>query len=361
MKNKIVCIHLFNNYTGSPKILMQVIDALKIVGYEVDLITNKSEGFLSNISGIHYRYIFYQWKKNKLVTLFYFIFSQIQLFFIITKNYRQDNTILYINTITPIGAAIAGKLFKKKIIYHVHEKYIAANMLHKTCQFVYEKIPCYSIFVSKYLQESYPKKSKKSSIVYNTLEKTFKDISNDYLEKRTLKSNTILMVCSLRSFKGIYEFVELSKLLPLYNFELVLSAPENEVEIFKQGNFLIKNLSVFGSQINLHPFYQRAKLLLNLSDSNLWIETFGLTILEAMEYGIPSIVPKAGGPKELVSDCYNGYLINSKELNEIKEKIDCMMKDENLYDYFSKNAILKAKDFDNDKMASKIIGIIENM
>jgi len=361
MAKKIVCIHLFNNYSGSPKVLMQVMNILITRGYDVDLITNKSEGFLSGLEGINYHYVSYKWKKNELLTLIYFIIAQIQLFCKVIKWYRNIDSIFYINTITPFGAAIACKLCKKSIIYHVHEKYIKSNLLHKICEYVYDKSNCYSIFVSKYLQESYLDKLTKSSVIYNSLEQTYKDVVAEFTKNRTIKPTTILMVCSLRRFKGIYEFITLSAMLPKCKFELVVNATETEVEHFKNENPLSSNLYIFGSQSNLHPFYQRAKLLLNLSDPNLWIETFGLTILEAMAYGIPSIVPNVGGPIELVTNESNGYLIHPKELNDIKQKIESLMEDDNLYNCFSKNAILKSNDFDINKMTSQIIRIIENI
>ena len=360
MTNKrIVCIHLFNNYSGSPKVLMQVIEELKKRGYPVDLITNRSEGFLSNINGIQYRYLNYKWKHNKILTLFYYIFAQIQLFIIILKHYRSKNSILYINTITPIGAAIAGKLCHKKIIYHVHEKYIKTSILHRVYQSIYESSSAYSIFVSKYLQNSYPDKLSNSSVIYNSLEKRFIDITNKYLKERTVKPSTILMVCSLRGFKGIYEFVALSNLLNNYKFELVISASIAEIEKFKQENSLGTNIMIVENQTNLHPYYQRAKLLLNLSNPDEWIETFGLTILEAMAYGIPTLVPDAGGPIELVTNGYNGYLIQPKKINEVKEKIEILMEDEHLYNLLSTNALLKSKEFDNNIMKSQIIDAIE--
>jgi glycosyltransferase involved in cell wall biosynthesis len=361
LKKKVVCIHLFNNYSGSPKVLMQVVTALIMAGYEVDLITNRSEGFLSNISGITYRYISYKWVNSKLFTFLFFILAQLQLVAIIIKYYRDKDSILYINTITPFGAAIAGRICNKKIIYHVHEKYINPNFLHKVCQLVYQTSSCFSIFVSKYLQGSYPNKFKSSVVVYNTLEDNFKNEANHFFKSRFEKPSTILMVCSLRGFKGINEFIILSNLLIEYQFELVLSATIEEVNFLKQQNILGDNITVFENQTNLHPFYQRSKLLLNLSDPCKWVETFGLTILEAMAYGIPAIVPNVGGPIELVDDGSNGYLINPKDLDILKEKIVSIMEDTNLYNSFSKNAKLKFREFNNMKMRTEIIDIIQNM
>ena len=75
MKTKIVAIHLLNDYSGSPFVLRQSLEALVKQGYAVDLYTAGNDGFLSNIAGVNTRAIFYKWNKIKLVTLFLFLFS----------------------------------------------------------------------------------------------------------------------------------------------------------------------------------------------------------------------------------------------------------------------------------------------
>ena len=352
MMKKIVCVHLLNNYSGSPKVLKQIINSFISKGYQVDLITNKSEGFLSNINGVKYIYISYQWKSSKFLTLPFLIFAQIQLFFLILIS--SSNNLFYINTITPIGALLACNFSRKQVICHVHEKYVKLNLFNNICEYIYKKTSCFSIFVSKYLQTCYLNKQKNSKVIYNSLELKFCNVATKHLKNRISQPTKILMICSLRKFKGVFEFIKLSSMLPQYNFELVVSSSKEEVDLFKQNNSLGSNIRIFEKQSNLHPFYQRARLLLNLSDQNLWVETFGLTILEAMTYGIPSIVPKVGGPIELVSDNYNGYLVSSGELLILKNKINMLMKEEKLYQIFSNNAILRSKKFDNDLMMEEI-------
>lgn len=40
----IVCFHLFNDYSGSPKVLKMVLQGILDKGYEVDLITSNQRG-----------------------------------------------------------------------------------------------------------------------------------------------------------------------------------------------------------------------------------------------------------------------------------------------------------------------------
>jgi glycosyltransferase involved in cell wall biosynthesis len=324
-------------------------------GYDIDLITNKTDGFLTNIEGVNYIHINYNWSKNKIVTLLNFLIAQVELFFKVI-GYKNTSCILYINTITPIGAAFAGKLTKIEIIYHVHEKYVKSNIVNRICQFIFENTASKSIYVSKYLKQCYDSHELKDSVViYNSLDLEFKHVATQWLSLNPVrKSDTILMLCSLRAFKGVYEFVKLSTLLPQYKFLLVLSATQKEVEIFSNETKHGDNLKIFSNQTDLHPFFQKSDLLLNLSNPDLWIETFGLTILEAMEYGIPSIVPFIGGPTELIIDGYNGFQVDPRDVNSVKNKIEILMSNRELYNTFSINALEYKANFDNNKLLNEI-------
>ena len=77
---KIIFTHLLNDYSGSPKVLSQVIKAVQKNGYEIELYSGKSEsGFLSGIV-VKHNYYFYKRFENKYLTLVTFMFSQLILF-----------------------------------------------------------------------------------------------------------------------------------------------------------------------------------------------------------------------------------------------------------------------------------------
>ena len=67
------------------------------------------------------------------------------------------------------------------------------------------------------------------------------------------------------------------------------------------------NLKVYARQKDVVPFYREASVVLNLSNKEQFIETFGLTALEAMVFGLPVIVPTVGGIAEMVEDGVNGW------------------------------------------------------
>lgn len=352
MENKkVVFIHSLNNYTGSPNVLAVVLRGFISRGYQVELHTSRTEGFLSGIPGVKYRYTLYHWSSNTIITLLFLILSQLQLFFrLIFK--PSTNTLFYINTIVPFGAALACWLTGKNYVYHVHENMQQNKPLYSFLRHVYRVTNKRSVFVSEYLRGT-ALNCRNGLVVHNAL-------NNDFIQKalsnRTvgIRTQQILMVASLRRFKGIFEFAHLAKTFPEYSFQLVLSSTENEVNAFRSEIGNIENLTVYAMQKNLHPFYAQADLLLQLSHPESWIETFGLTILEAMVYGVPAIVPNVGGPTELVDDGVNGFIVDPHNMHQVSNRIRELMGSDDMYSKFSKASIKKADQFKEAKMINQI-------
>lgn len=355
---RIVFVHTLNNYSGSPNVLSIIIKEFVKKDYDVEIITSKGDGFLSNISNVKYSYTSYRWVDSKFITFLFLVLSWVQTFFKILFS-NNSNAIFYINTITPIGAVWACKITGKIMVYHVHENMLQHKPLYGIYRNTYKYCNEKSIFVSDYLQNLSIGK-KKGAVVYNFLNSDFTETVKRFLISGCKKGNSIIIISSLRRFKGIYVFIELARKLPNYQFEMVFSASASEVDSFRNEINAPVNVIMHSVQSNLHPFYQNAKILLNLSLPNLWIETFGLTILEAMAYGIPSIVPNIGGPLELVDDGINGFTLDPLNIEVLVDRVRSLMEDDDLYFRFSNAALVKSKMFDLDVMIDKIIAFIND-
>jgi glycosyltransferase involved in cell wall biosynthesis len=318
---KIIFIHLLNDYSGSPKVLSQVINAVQKKGYEVELYTGKSEdGFLTDITPNHH-YYFYKRFDNKLLTLISFILSQIDLFFKLLK-YRNEDVTVYINTMLPFGAALFGKFLKKEVYYHVHETSLRPKLLKKFLRFIIQYTASKIIFVSNFLKESESFKDIEQEVIYNVLSNEFviEASKSSYQWKDSDGKFNVLMICSLKAYKGIDEFIEIAKLCEdnrQIGFTLILNAEKKEINDYFASIGLPSSVTILDKQKDLHPYYKEASLVLNLSRVDQWVETFGLTILEAMSYGIPCIVPPVGGPAEIVQNRKDGYLISSYKIDKV--------------------------------------------
>ncbi|HRH50831.1 MAG TPA: glycosyltransferase [Panacibacter sp.] len=341
-KQRIVAVHLLNDRSGSPLVFRQALITLS-KNNRVDLYTAtpSGDGFLSNIPGINQHNIFYKWHSNKFILLALFLFAQTYLFVKILFNISRKDT-LYINTLLPFGAALAAKLRGCKVVYHIHEVSVKPQGLKNFLTTVAEKTALEIIFVSNFVKEQFNFIKPVIKVVYNTLPENFIEETKLVANNNKLWPFTVLMLCSLKKYKGIYEFVDLSKKLPHINFILVLNAAEKDMETFRQSVNAPANCFMFSAKSDTVPFYKLCHLVVNLSNPDEWIETFGMTVLEAMQCGRPVIVPPAGGVTELVHEGQDGFYVNSSNMEELSRKVELLASSPDMYkkmaDTASKNA-----------------------
>ena len=106
-------------------------------------------------------------------------------------------------------------------------------------------------------------------------------------------------------------------------------------------------------------FYKKASLVLNLTNKNLAVETFGLTALEAMTSGLPVIGPTEGGIAEIVKDGVNGYQIDCHETERIAQRIREMLSDKKHYMLLAEGAAETAKNYSEEAVIKAVMGILE--
>lgn len=356
---RIFACHLLNDYSGSPKVLMQLIKGWTENNIAVTVLTSsKRKGFLSGLDTVNYAPFWYQLAGNPFVRFIFLVMSQ---FFLLIKllELAKKEDIIYINTVLPFGAAIAGKIKGCSVIYHVHETSIKPQLLKKFLFGCVKKFATDVVYVSNYLQRQENIADVKNHILYNAIEEEFYQIGKINYQSKHLHKN-VLMICSLKRYKGVLEFVELASLNPAYDFKLVVNADQNEIEDFFRITFLPANLRIYPVQTNTHPFYSWADIVLNLSRTDEWIETFGLTILEGMAYGLPAIVPPIGGIAELVEENRNGALVDSLNLQHLSKRLGEILNNKNLYAEMEANSFSKINSFRENEFVKKSLAILQN-
>lgn len=360
----IVCFHLFNDYSGSPKVLRMVLEGLLKKGYQVDLVSSKG-GVLDEL--LHYKNLHkhsypYKFSNNPLLTMLRYCLVQLYTFFLSFRWLFCKNVVFYINTLLPVGPALAGRIMGKRVVYHYHENAFVKGAFYKTLAALMQKLAHEIICVSKY-QASFLKRTHGVTIIPNALPKDFTN-KLIYAPEAAFERKTVLMLSSLKDYKGTREFIQLSQRLPEYKFVLVINDTQENIDKYLHDNNLTSatigggKLTIHARQENVVPFYNSTSLVINLTNPQFAVETFGLTPLEAMSAGVPVIVPTVGGIAEMVEDDANGYKINVQNLNAIEIKIRQMFEDEKLYSKLSNNALLYSTRYNPHDTLDKIIYIL---
>lgn len=359
MKN-IVCFHLFNDYSGSPQVLRTVIEGLLEKGYNVDLVTSRG-GVLDELESkenLRMRQYIYRFAHNKFIRCLRYTWVQLQVFFIALGYMFKKETVIYINTILPIGAAIGGRLAGKKVVYHYHENAKAKSTTYRILAKIMQLIASDIICVSQY-QRSFLRRKRSVFVIPNALQKGFAAKLHPDSEK-AFANQRVLMLGSLKSYKGTDEFIALARRLNKYSFELVLNDSQENIDRYLKERKILPtgNLTIHPRQDDVTPFYNRASLVLNLTNKKSAIETFGLTALEAMTAGLPTIVPTVGGIAEMVADGVNGFRIDSQDCEGIEQCIENILRNKDFFVNLSTNALAKSRLYDAGSMVHNIATIL---
>lgn len=82
-------------------------------------------------------------------------------------------------------------------------------------------------------------------------------------------------------------------------------------------------------------------------------EAFGNMVLEAMACKKPVITLNNGGPKDIITDGKEGFLVNTKNPKEISEKINILLRDTKLRERMGNNAYSTVQKFRIEEIGEK--------
>ena len=94
---KIVCFHLYNDYSGSPRVLAMILKGLQKKGYSIDIITSNG-GILNQLmysDRIKFKFYKYHFSTNKWHTTLSYLFIQLYTFIWSFKYLFKKDIVFY--------------------------------------------------------------------------------------------------------------------------------------------------------------------------------------------------------------------------------------------------------------------------
>jgi glycosyltransferase involved in cell wall biosynthesis len=353
---RVIAVHLLNDRSGSPLVLRQALGVLAQAGYAIDLLTATpgAPGFLSDLPGVTTHPLAYRWSPSQWRTLLYFALVQWLVFWKVWQ-LASPASVVYINSLLPAGAALAARCRGARVVYHLHEVSLRpAPLRWLLCQ-VARRTAHQALCVSAHVRQALALPAVPQQVLYNSLENSFlQRARRPLLPQSTAQPFTVLMACSLRDYKGVPEFFALARALPEFAFELVLNATPAAVAAYAAQHPAPANLCLFPATADMHPHYQRAAVVANLSRPDEWVETFGMTILEALSYGRPVIVPPVGGVAEVNEHARTGFAINGRDLPALVHALRLLHGHAGLYARLATAARQRAAVFAPERFAEQL-------
>ncbi len=118
-----------------------------------------------------------------------------------------------------------------------------------------------------------------------------------------------------------------------FTWHMVGEGPErSQLEALIAENDLKDHVILEGSKANPYPYMKYADLFVHPS----YVESQGLTVLEAMALGVPCVVTKSRGPCEFIEDGVNG-LLTEQSPESLAEEVLAILNDKKLYQHIKEN------------------------
>jgi len=181
---------------------------------------------------------------------------------------------------------------------------------------------------------------------------------------RTLTVNRplrILFVGRLRAYKGVAVLLQAIK-----DLDVRLSVVGNG-EHGNELKLLVKELDI-ASKVQFYEQLDDSQVEEMYKDSDLFVlpsineaEAFGVVQLEAMATGLPVINTnlKSGVPSVSLHNI-TGLTVEPKNVLALREAIQLIMNDQELYRSFSKNALQRVKEFRREKLTYSYLNLYKN-
>ena len=335
------------------------------LGYDVEIIgTEKEDKFVKN--NIPYR----KYSLNRELN----IFNDIKTIFELRKILQEEKEttivhafdtkptmflplsaiglkhIIVVRTITGMGRIFTEDSFRNSIlktIYNIVQKLISKRVDHT----IFQNDDDAAYYVKHKLLDQ-----RKASVVKSSgldLLKYTENIDQNKVMKlkHELKlapaKTTFILVSRMVKQKGILDYLEAAKKCfengYNFNFLLIGQLDSDESITFEQINFYNKYVKFLGRR-------EDVKELLVLSDvfvlPTYYREGVPRVLLEASAIGLGLIATNMPGCKDVVTDDYNGKLVNIKDIDDLYEKIVYLGTNNKVLYRYALNAKEKVKEFD---------------
>ncbi len=320
---------------------------------EVTIVTlSKSESFYNLDRSIkHIKLDLLKSSNNILET----IINSLNRLRVLVKVFKRENPDVVISfmTHTNILATIAAKISNKKIIIseRIAYDYYGSKILNTFRKFIY---PLSDAFITQtqadlknyiFLKNSY--------VIYNPIE-----IKN--FDTNIKKENIVLGVGRLDKQKGFDLLIRAFCKIKDSNWKLVIAGEGDERDRLER---LIKelkatNIELIGRTKEIFKWYKKASIFALSSNK----EGFPNVLIEAMTFGCAVVSFDCPyGPGEIIQNGVNGLLIENQNEESLKEAIELLIKDKELREKLSLEAIKAKERYSIEKIANEWHRVIEGV
>jgi L-malate glycosyltransferase len=369
-KQKILILENSHSFTGAFKAVFSLTQQLRSHFDFIFCISSKSQ-LKVNLEKENFRYVtlpFLELSKSFSI-LFYFpvlIYNSIKLSNIIRKGNIDT---IHVNDLYNMTGVITKILYPKiRLIYHVRlmaDSYVKRMypLWVKIIVRVADCVVCNSMAVKRGLLTA----STKVKVIYD-----LPPDSRHTKPRNTERDNPVILLYLANFIPGkghnyaIEAFANAVKTVP--EMRMILSGGDlgrKSNSDYKQALIrkveelqIAKKISFTDFEADVEKVMREATIFLNFSES----ESFSLTCLEALWFGVPLIATDCGGPAEIFESERSGILVRNRNVNDMTAAIIRLSNTPELRSEFSGNGLrFVFEKFNRSRLIDEYITLYENL
>ncbi len=286
---------------------------------------------------------------------------------------QSDYEIIHIHSPNPL-AELLTIFTNKPVIVHWHSdivkqklSYLFYKPLQQKVLKKARKIICTS---PQYLQTSIQLKNFKEKSVVVPLGLDFKRLSfgkrdNKFSKFLKIRKNkkVVLSIGRLVEYKGFEYLIEAGKYInDNVNIVIIGEGPSYDILSKKIKKLKLENkVFLFGKVKSIAEYIKSCDVFVLPSISRN--EAFGLVLVEALYFGKPLITTNVygSGMSYVNQNKKTGLIVPPRNSQALAKAINEILSNEEIYKYFSRNAIERFKEFNIDTIGNKILKLYENV
>jgi glycosyltransferase involved in cell wall biosynthesis len=221
---------------------------------------------------------------------------------------------------------------------------------------------------------SYRTPLRKSACIYNGIDfrrfenlKPMPEIETEVLGNRKEDRIIIAMVATFDERKDYSTLVDAAIKMCPSNKNLVFLLIGNGPTLGPLKNkvpaeLIDKQIVFTGRKDDIESILQIIDIGILMTNPDIHGEGVSNSIIEYMASGKPVIASRGGGTDEVIKDGFNGYLVDPKKEDQVKEKLDLLLHNKTLSATLGKNAYKWVREqFDIEKKTQEYINLYDKL